>query len=218
MAGTSNKIFVGGLPQNCSKDVLSNYFMQYGTITDACVMLDRETQRSRGFGFITYDSTGPVDMVMAQYDDHKIEGKWVEVKRAVAKDQMAPGESGKGGSKGRSNKGNDNRGGSAGAHAGAGTVAAADGGGAAAAAAGIPGPAAGYGMGMHMPSMPMGGVPGVAYPPSYGTVQPGYGAVYGNYGSPIANHYMQYPGYPPPQYPGYPPPGGACAFRGYGPY
>lgn len=214
MAGSSNKIFVGGLPQNCSNDVLSNYFMQYGTITDSVVMVDRETGRSRGFGFITYDSTGPVDMVMAQYDDHKVEGKWIEVKRAVAKDQMAPGEGSKGSSKGNSNKGTDSRRGGSGARAGAGTDAADAG-------SASPGLAAGYGMGMHMPSMPMGGVPGAAYPPGYGTVYPGYGALYGNYGSPVANPYMQYPGYP-----GYPPPqigpasypAGACGFKGYSPY
>mmetsp|Transcript_95102 Transcript_95102/g.268655 ORF Transcript_95102/g.268655 Transcript_95102/m.268655 type:complete len:253 (+) Transcript_95102:52-810(+) len=102
MAGTSNKIFVGGLPQSCTDDVLTNYFMQYGTITDSVVMKDRETGRSRGFGFVTYDSTHSVDMVMAQYADHMIERKWVEVKRSIPQDQMPPGSGARtdGGAKG----------------------------------------------------------------------------------------------------------------------
>mmetsp|Transcript_52286 Transcript_52286/g.122420 ORF Transcript_52286/g.122420 Transcript_52286/m.122420 type:complete len:197 (-) Transcript_52286:130-720(-) len=105
-AGT-NKIFVGGLPQSCPDDVLSNYFMQYGNITDCVVMKDRETGNSRGFGFVTFDSSDAVDMVMSQYDDHKINDKWVEVKRAVPQNQMPPGASPgpKGGGKGKSSGG-----------------------------------------------------------------------------------------------------------------
>lgn len=100
--GSTKKIFIGGLPQNCTEQVLSNYFMQYGTIVDSVVMKDRETGNSRGFGFITYDSERAVDMVMAQYEDHSIEKKWVEVKRAVARELMPPGSStgGKGGRRG----------------------------------------------------------------------------------------------------------------------
>merc|ERR1719188_2023273 len=101
--GTTRKVFVGGLPQNCTEEVLTNYFMQYGTIVDSVVMKDRETGNSRGFGFVTYDSVAAVDMVMAQYDDHRIKKKWIEVKRAIARDQMPEGSrtSDKGGGKGR---------------------------------------------------------------------------------------------------------------------
>lgn len=96
--GSSNKIFVGGLPQSCPEDVLTNYFMQYGAITDSVVMKDRETGNSRGFGFVTFEEIGAVDMIMAQYDDHKINKKWVEVKRAIPQAEMPPGSAtGKGG-------------------------------------------------------------------------------------------------------------------------
>merc|ERR1712232_925465 len=47
------------------------------------VMKDRETGRSRGFGFVTYDNASSVDMVMDRYEDHRILDKWVEVKRAT---------------------------------------------------------------------------------------------------------------------------------------
>merc|ERR1712060_97104 len=91
-----------------------------GTITDPVVMIDRATGNSRGFGFVTYESTDSVDMIIAQYDDHRIEGKWVEVKRAIARDLMPPGstptpsDKGKGkgtstGSSGGSNADSDSR-------------------------------------------------------------------------------------------------------------
>merc|ERR1719188_108230 len=95
--GTTRKVFVGGLPQNCTEEVLSNYFMQYGTIIDSVVMKDRDTGNSRGFGFVTYDSPDAVEMVMAQYQDHRIERKWVEVKRAIARELMPTGAADPGG-------------------------------------------------------------------------------------------------------------------------
>lgn len=84
----TDKVFVGGLPQDCSDAKVRDYFSTYGTIVDAVVMKDRETGRSRGFGFVQYDNTASVDKVIAEYPDHKLEGKWVEVKRSVPRDQM----------------------------------------------------------------------------------------------------------------------------------
>eukprot|EP00928_Gymnodinium_smaydae_P056784 TRINITY_DN40110_c0_g1_i1.p1 TRINITY_DN40110_c0_g1~~TRINITY_DN40110_c0_g1_i1.p1 ORF type:complete len:187 (+),score=41.09 TRINITY_DN40110_c0_g1_i1:40-600(+) len=97
MAGTTDKIFVGGLPQGCSDEMFTDYFAQYGTITDSVVMKDRATGNTRGFGFITYDNTDSVDTVMDLYKDHKINDKWIEVKRAQPKGQAPPARGGKGG-------------------------------------------------------------------------------------------------------------------------
>ncbi len=52
------------------------YFDAFGSIVDCQIMLDHNTQRSRGFGFVTYDSPGPVDDIM-QRRDHSIKGKEV---------------------------------------------------------------------------------------------------------------------------------------------
>lgn len=90
MAGTSNKVFVGGLPLRCTDEEFTNYFMQYGDITDVVVMKD-DMGVSRRFGFVTYAETGSVDMIIAQYDDHRIDNKWIEVKRAIPRDKIAPG-------------------------------------------------------------------------------------------------------------------------------
>ena len=69
------------------------YFEAFGTITDACIMLDHNTQRSRGFGFVTYDGPGPVDDIM-QRRDHSIKGKEVRTREAsLCVNVAAPGRS-----------------------------------------------------------------------------------------------------------------------------
>mmetsp|Transcript_31665 Transcript_31665/g.67272 ORF Transcript_31665/g.67272 Transcript_31665/m.67272 type:complete len:287 (-) Transcript_31665:104-964(-) len=99
-----DKVFVGGLAQTTTDDMVKEYFSQYGNIIDVVVMKDRESQRSRGFGFVQYDDTAPVEQVMADYAQHQIEGKWVEVKKAVPQDAMGPAPP-RGGGKGKGGKG-----------------------------------------------------------------------------------------------------------------
>eukprot|EP00930_Biecheleria_cincta_P068058 TRINITY_DN5513_c0_g3_i1.p1 TRINITY_DN5513_c0_g3~~TRINITY_DN5513_c0_g3_i1.p1 ORF type:complete len:402 (-),score=54.95 TRINITY_DN5513_c0_g3_i1:46-1251(-) len=50
-------------------------------------MKDKDTGRPRGFGFVKYDSIDAVDAVIADYDIHKIQDKWVEVKRTVPEER-----------------------------------------------------------------------------------------------------------------------------------
>jgi|TARA_B110000208_G_scaffold101060_1_gene125998 hypothetical protein len=76
------KIFVGGLKQTVDDAVLMDYFGKYGTITEAVVMMDRITQRSRGFGYVSFTNVVAVDEVLKR-TDHAIHKKWVEIKRAV---------------------------------------------------------------------------------------------------------------------------------------
>ncbi|KAF7140120.1 hypothetical protein RHSIM_Rhsim06G0173600 [Rhododendron simsii] len=87
--GRTRKIFVGGLASTVTETDFKMYFEQFGTITDVVVMYDHNTQRPRGFGFITYDSEDAVDKVLLK-TFHELNGKMVEVKRAVPK-EMSPG-------------------------------------------------------------------------------------------------------------------------------
>ncbi|KAK9017694.1 hypothetical protein V6N11_000700 [Hibiscus sabdariffa] len=89
--GRTKKIFVGGLASTVTESDFKNYFDQFGTITDVVVMYDHITQRPRGFGFITYDSEEAVDRVLHK-TFHELNGKLVEVKRAVPK-ELSPGPS-----------------------------------------------------------------------------------------------------------------------------
>ncbi|XVF71779.1 hypothetical protein PTKIN_Ptkin12aG0066300 [Pterospermum kingtungense] len=89
--GRTRKIFVGGLASTVTESDFKKYFDQFGNITDVVVMYDHNTQRPRGFGFITYDSEESVDKVLLK-NFHELNGKMVEVKRAVPK-ELSPGPS-----------------------------------------------------------------------------------------------------------------------------
>ncbi|CAI0440126.1 unnamed protein product [Linum tenue] len=86
----TKKIFVGGLASTVTETDFKNYFDQFGTITDVVVMYDHNTQRPRGFGFITFDSEEAVDKVLYK-TFHELNGKMVEVKRAVPKELSSSG-------------------------------------------------------------------------------------------------------------------------------
>lgn len=77
----TGKIFVGGIGADVRPKEFEEFFLQYGSIIDAQLMLDKDTGRSRGFGFVTYDSPEAVDRVcQSKYIEFK--GKQIEIKRA----------------------------------------------------------------------------------------------------------------------------------------
>eukprot|EP00927_Polykrikos_kofoidii_P043085 TRINITY_DN3714_c0_g2_i1.p1 TRINITY_DN3714_c0_g2~~TRINITY_DN3714_c0_g2_i1.p1 ORF type:complete len:669 (+),score=94.96 TRINITY_DN3714_c0_g2_i1:58-2007(+) len=82
----TNKLFVGGLPQNTSATELREHFESFGVVSDAVVMIDPATSRSRGFGFICFlpgqEGAAAVTAALEKYDKHRLRGKWIEVKSA----------------------------------------------------------------------------------------------------------------------------------------
>lgn len=89
-----NKVFVGGLPLHVDKDGLKDFFSVFGPVTDAIVMMDMMAQRSRGFGFITFEngSNGAQKAIEAQ--PINMFGKMVEVKLATPKGDREGGGGG----------------------------------------------------------------------------------------------------------------------------
>ncbi|KAK9446776.1 uncharacterized protein V1518DRAFT_423033 [Limtongia smithiae] len=77
----TSKIFVGGLAPSVTDSDFHKFFSQFGKILDASLMMDKETGRSRGFGFITFESDSGVDNTVAN-SPLTINGKMVEVKKA----------------------------------------------------------------------------------------------------------------------------------------
>jgi RNA recognition motif-containing protein len=78
-----NKVFVGGIPPHVDRDGLRQAFEQFGAVTDAIVMLDQTTNRSRGFGFVTFENgtQGAQKAIAAQ--PVQVHGRGVEVKLAT---------------------------------------------------------------------------------------------------------------------------------------
>ncbi|KAL1461579.1 hypothetical protein WDU94_013462 [Cyamophila willieti] len=85
------KLFIGGLDYRTSDDSLKAFFEQWGEIVDVVVMKDPVTKRSRGFGFITYSESKMVDEAMSNRP-HNIDGRVVETKRAVPREEIGKPE------------------------------------------------------------------------------------------------------------------------------
>jgi RNA recognition motif-containing protein len=80
-----NKVFVGGIPPHIDKDGLKEIFEEFGPVVDAIVMMDQNTNRSRCFGFVTFEngSNGAQKAIAVQ--PLNIQGRNVEVKLATPK-------------------------------------------------------------------------------------------------------------------------------------
>jgi len=89
----TNKLFVGGLPQNTTSNELRDHFEGFGVVSDAVVMIDPATSRSRGFGFVCFlpgqEGAEAVTSSLQQYQNHRIRGKWIEVKSAAPPHKLA---------------------------------------------------------------------------------------------------------------------------------
>lgn len=76
------KCFVGGIPQSATSESFKAFFSQFGPLLDSTLMLDRDTQKPRGYGFVTYENDQVVEQLI-QMDNLAMDGKMIEVKRAA---------------------------------------------------------------------------------------------------------------------------------------
>jgi len=95
-AEMTNKIFVGGLSWDTDDDGLRNAFIRFGDITEAKVITDRDTGRSRGFGFVTFTDPSSVQAAIKEMDGAPVDGRNVRVDEAQDKG-LGGGRGGRGG-------------------------------------------------------------------------------------------------------------------------
>src|SRR5262245_34713160 len=110
----SKNIYVGNLPFTTTADELREAFAQYGTVTKAQVMTDRETGRSRGFGFVEMADGG--DEAIAALNGSQLGGRTLTVNEAKPREDRPRGGGGGGGGYG----GGGRRGGGGGGYGGGG--------------------------------------------------------------------------------------------------
>jgi len=103
------KIFVGGLPSTASEDRIRDYFESYGKVNEVELVRDHESNRLRGFAFVTFDDEDCADKCI-QRRTHEICSKICEVKRAETKSRAPNKEDGRFNNRGRESQ-QDNRGG-----------------------------------------------------------------------------------------------------------
>eukprot|EP00252_Welwitschia_mirabilis_P024575 TRINITY_DN7337_c0_g1_i3.p1 TRINITY_DN7337_c0_g1~~TRINITY_DN7337_c0_g1_i3.p1 ORF type:complete len:123 (+),score=28.74 TRINITY_DN7337_c0_g1_i3:239-607(+) len=75
----SSRIFVAGLPYSIDNQTLKDAFSSFGNVTDAKIVLERETGRSRGFGFIKFSSPEDADAAITGMDGKEIGGRTIRV-------------------------------------------------------------------------------------------------------------------------------------------
>ena len=97
------KLFVGGLPFSVDDRELQEMFEAYGTVGSAKIIMDRETGKSRGFGFVEFPTDSDGEAAIKALNGGSLEGRTLTVKLAEDK----PRGDGGGGFRG----GNDRRGG-----------------------------------------------------------------------------------------------------------
>lgn len=78
----STKLFIGGLSWNTDDSSLRAGFESFGAVADAVVIRERETGRSRGFGFVTYESEACADAAVAAMDNQTFDGRSIRVSKA----------------------------------------------------------------------------------------------------------------------------------------
>lgn len=80
-----SKLFVGGLPFSTTNEELTEHFAQFGTVEEAVVVMDRETGRSRGFGFVTMGSSDDAQAAIDGADGKELGGREISVSEAKPK-------------------------------------------------------------------------------------------------------------------------------------
>ena len=78
----SCKLFIGGLSWNTDDSSLRARFEEFGAVADAVVIRERETGRSRGFGFVTFAEEAQADVAVAQMDNQDFDGRTIRVSKA----------------------------------------------------------------------------------------------------------------------------------------
>mmetsp|Transcript_7337 Transcript_7337/g.12544 ORF Transcript_7337/g.12544 Transcript_7337/m.12544 type:complete len:354 (+) Transcript_7337:65-1126(+) len=79
------KLFLGGLSWDTTEDALREYFSSFGEISEVLVMRERQTNKPRGFGFVTFRDSSAADRAVGA--SHTIDGRQVEAKRATPQGQ-----------------------------------------------------------------------------------------------------------------------------------
>jgi RNA recognition motif-containing protein len=93
----STKLYVGNLSFRVSSDDLFEHFSQAGTVETANVVQDRETGRSRGFGFVEMASEDDANNAIAQFNGTEYEGRNLVVNEARPRENSFGGGGGRGG-------------------------------------------------------------------------------------------------------------------------
>lgn len=75
----ANKLYVGNLNFRTDEQMLSSLFSQFGQVESAVVIKDRETQRSKGFGFVTFTEEQSLQKAIDALNGKEVDGRKIRV-------------------------------------------------------------------------------------------------------------------------------------------
>jgi RNA recognition motif-containing protein len=104
----TRKLFVGGLSWNTNDEGLRQAFSRFGDIDEAKVILDRETGRSRGFGFVTFLEANSARDAIQAMNGTSLDGRNIKVNEAEERPRTGGGGGFGGGGGGGGNRGRGN--------------------------------------------------------------------------------------------------------------
>jgi len=93
-------IFVGNLNFNTSEEQLRALFATYGTVERVSILTDRDTGRSRGFGFVEMTNEAEAEKAIAALNGANLDGRTLNVNEAKPKTDRVGGSRGSGGFRG----------------------------------------------------------------------------------------------------------------------
>jgi len=105
------KLYVGNLSFNTGENDLQELFTQFGTVDSCRIITDRDTGRSRGFGFVEFSSDAEARAAIEQMNGKQIDGRALTVNEAKPQENRGGGGGGRGGFGGGRGGGGGGRGG-----------------------------------------------------------------------------------------------------------
>jgi len=90
----NSKLFVGNLSFDTTENDLQDTFAAHGTVTETCLIMDRITNRPRGFGFVTMSTDEEAQKAMDALNGHDMGGRALTVNVAKPREERAPSSGG----------------------------------------------------------------------------------------------------------------------------
>ncbi len=87
----AKRLYVGNLPYSVGDDDLKTLFSQAGSVEEAVVMTERDTGRSRGFGFVEMASDADAENAVRMFDGYTLDGRQLRVNPAMEREERGAG-------------------------------------------------------------------------------------------------------------------------------
>ncbi len=81
------KLYVGNLPFSVDESKLKEAFSAYGEVSEAVIIKDKFSGRSKGFGFVTFSDDESAKKAMAEMNGKNVEGREIKVNEAMAREE-----------------------------------------------------------------------------------------------------------------------------------